>query len=81
MVACVSDQKHADQKSNHDDQSRVINLIDGKRASGPEITKGFEKDSIEVREWANNSRDAVLHYGEKYRYGVYIMVTKKKEDQ
>jgi hypothetical protein len=79
--ACVSDQKHAHPKSNNNNQSRAIYLINGKRASITEITKGFEKDSIEVREYATNSRDAILRYGEKYRYGVSIMVTKKKEDQ
>jgi hypothetical protein len=83
--ACVSDQKHTDQKSNntksnYDDQSRSINLIDGKRASIPEIEEGFKKDRIEIIEGTNDSRYAILHYGEKYRYGVHIMVTKKKED-
>lgn len=77
---CVSHQNHPVQKSNIDDQSRSVNLIDGKRASIPEIEEGFKKERIEIIEGTNDSRHAILHYGEKYRYGVHIMVTKKKED-
>lgn len=78
--SCASDQNNANQKPTSDDQSRVIYFLDGKRASVLEITQGYDKENIELREFANNSRDALLQYGEKYRYGVYILVTKKKEE-
>lgn len=78
MGSCASDQQHVKGKPTIDDQSRVIYILDGKRASEPELNQGFEKGNIEVRMFANNSRDALLQFGEKYRYGIYIMVTKKK---
>ena len=79
LVSCASDQNHIKQKPTIDDQSRVIYIFDGKQESIAYAKQKFEKGNIEVRMFANNSRDALLQFGEKYRYGVYISVTKKEE--
>lgn len=80
MASCASDNRPVAGNLDKNDQSKVVNLLDGKRASITEVSQGFENGNIQLIEYANNSRDALLNYGEKYRYGVYILVTKKKED-
>lgn len=80
MVSCASEKRPVTGNLDKNDQSKVVNLLDGKRASITEVSQGFEKGNIQLMEYANNSRDALLNYGEKYRYGVYILVTKKKEN-
>jgi len=80
LGSCASDQNHVKQKpTGEDDLSRVIYIFDGKQESIATAKQKFEKGNIEIRMFANNSRDALLQFGEKYRYGVYIAVTKKEE--
>lgn len=81
FYSCDSRQSHSSPKPTSDEQSRIIYLIDGKQTPKSEAIQEFEKGTIELRGIATNSRDALLRYGEKYRYGVFILVSKKKENQ
>ncbi len=54
-------------------------MIDGKSVSVEEVNKGFEKGSLKIKGGTNNSRDALLYFGEKYRYGINIFVTIDKQ--
>ena len=79
LGSCASDQNPVNRKPTIDDQSRVIHIFDGKQESIANAKQKYEKGNIEILGFADNSRDALLRYGEKYRYGVYISVTKKEE--
>lgn len=61
--------------------SRIIYLIDGKSVSVEEVNKGFEKGYLKVKGsgGTNDSREALLNFGEKYRYGINIFVTISKQ--
>lgn len=78
LGSCASDQKPVNRKPTYDDQSRVIYIFDGKQESIAHAKQKYEKGNFELLGFANNSRDALLRYGEKYRYGVYIFETKKE---
>lgn len=77
--SCTSDQNPVNRTSANDDLSRVIYLFDGKQESLAHAKQKIENGPFEVLGFASDSRDALLRYGEKYRYGVYILVTKKEE--
>lgn len=77
--SCTSDQNPANRKPTSDDQSKVIYIFDGKQESLANAKQKLEKGHFEIPGFATNSRDALLQFGEKYRYGVYILVTKKEE--
>lgn len=77
--SCTSDQNPVNRKPTSDYQSRVIYIFDGKQESLANAKQKLEKGHFEVLGFATNSRDALLQYGEKYRYGVYILVTKREE--
>ncbi|MCL6103076.1 MAG: hypothetical protein M1292_11445 [Bacteroidetes bacterium] len=59
--------------------SRIIYLIDGKSVGVEAVNQGFEKGSLKIKGGTNNSRDALLYFGEKYRYGINIFVTINKQ--
>jgi hypothetical protein len=81
FFSCDSSQSHSSPKPTGDKQSRIIYLVDGKRTSKSEAQKEFEEGNIELRGAATDSRNALVHYGEKYRYGVFVLVSKNKENQ
>ncbi|MCL4483094.1 MAG: hypothetical protein M1445_10905 [Bacteroidetes bacterium] len=54
-------------------------MIDGKSVGVEAVNQGFEKGSLKIKGGTNNSRDALLYFGEKYRYGINIFVTINKQ--
>jgi len=44
-----------------------------------EVNQGFEKGNLKIEGGTNDSRDALLYFGEKYRYGINIFVTISKQ--
>ena len=61
--------------------SRIIYLIDGKSVSVEEVNQGFEKGNLKIMGGGgtNDSREALLYFGEKYRYGINIFATISKQ--
>jgi len=79
MSSCTSDQQQFVRESKKGYDIRLIYLIDGKQASKSEAINQSDAGIVNLIEAAPDSRSALLQYGEKYRYGVLILVTNDKE--
>lgn len=79
LGSCISDQQQFVRESKKDFDKRLIYLIDGKHTSKAEARRLIEAGIVDLIGFAPDSRSALLQYGEKYRYGVYIFATNDKE--
>ncbi|MDP3643246.1 MAG: hypothetical protein Q8S54_08670 [Bacteroidota bacterium] len=79
LVSCTTDQQQFVRESKKDFDKRLIYLIDGKQASKAEAIRQNDAGIVNLIEAAPDSRSALLQYGEKYRYGILILVTNDKE--
>jgi hypothetical protein len=79
IVSCTSGQQQFVRESKKNFDKRLIYLIDGKLASKSEAIRQNDAGIANLIEAASDSRSALLQYGEKYRYGILILVTNDKE--
>ena len=75
ISSCNSNKTQLTKSSQISEPSRIIYLVDGKSVGVDVVNQGFEKGSLKIMGGTNNSRDALLYFGEKYRYGINIFNT------
>ena len=81
VSSCNSNKTQSTKNVQISEPSSIVYLIDGKSVSVEEVNKGFEKGILKIKGngGATNSRDALLYFGEKYRYGINIFATISKQ--
>ena len=81
VSSCNSNKTQSTKNLQINEPSRIIYLIDGKSVSVEEVNQGFEKGNLKIMGGGgtNDSREALLYFGEKYRYGINIFATISKQ--
>lgn len=81
IFSCNSNKTPSTKNLQTNKPSRIIYLIDGKSVSVEEVNKGFEKGFLKIvgSGGTDDSRQALLYFGEKYRYGINIFATINKQ--
>lgn len=62
------------------DTTKIVFFLDGKRIYAREAIEMIKNKSADFVGGAYSTRDCLLYYGEKYRNGILIYVSRKEDE-